>query len=178
LIDALESLAEKENAPQARKTLSELVRLLYEGKSFSQALGQLSAVFPPLYVALVQSSEKTGAVGEALGRYVSYRQRMDEVRQKIVSASTMLLLVVVAWCCFDGLRRARFSWYSRGWGRTCRGYRGSDEQRHSCTHQGGSSVACWPSSSPSPCSSANRPFVRAGPPDRKTPRGAPAHLHV
>eukprot|EP01034_Spumella_vulgaris_P046048 gene46048-57409_t len=30
LIDALESLAEKENAPQARKTLSELVRLLYE----------------------------------------------------------------------------------------------------------------------------------------------------
>jgi general secretion pathway protein F len=82
--------------------LSELVRLLYEGKSFSQALAQLSAVFPPLYVALVQSSEKTGAVGEALGRYVSYRQRMDEVRQKIISASIypMLLLVVgVAWCC-------------------------------------------------------------------------------
>jgi general secretion pathway protein F len=95
LIDALESLAEKETAPQARKTLSQLVRLLYEGKSFSQALGQLSAVFPPLYVALVQSSEKTGAVGEALGRYVSYRQRMDEVRQKIVSASIYPLLLLV-----------------------------------------------------------------------------------
>lgn len=95
LIDALESLAEKETAPQARKTLSELVRLLYEGKSFSQALAQLSAVFPPLYVALVQSSEKTGAVGDALGRYVSYRQRMDEVRQKIVSASIYPLLLLV-----------------------------------------------------------------------------------
>ena len=95
LIDALESLAEKETAPQARKTLTQLVRLLYEGKSFSQALGQLSAVFPPLYVALVQSSEKTGAVGEALGRYVSYRQRMDEVRQKIVSASIYPLLLLV-----------------------------------------------------------------------------------
>ncbi|MDE1164576.1 MAG: type II secretion system F family protein [Pseudomonas sp.] len=96
LIDALESLAEKETAPNARKTLSELVRLLYEGKSFSLALSQLGAVFPPLYVALVQSSEKTGSVGEALGRYVSYRQRMDEVRQKIVSASIypMLLLIV------------------------------------------------------------------------------------
>jgi general secretion pathway protein F len=96
LIDALESLAEKETAPQARKTLDELVRLLYEGKSFSQALAQNPQVFPPLYVALVQSSEKTGAVGEALGRYVSYRQRMDEVRQKIVSASIypMLLLIV------------------------------------------------------------------------------------
>ena len=95
LIDALESLAEKETAPQARKTLSQLVRLLYEGKSFSQALGQLSAVFPPLYVALVQSSEKTGAVGEALGRYVAYRQRMDAVRQKIVSASIYPLLLLV-----------------------------------------------------------------------------------
>lgn len=95
LIDALESLAEKETAPQARKTLSELVRLLYEGKSFSQALGQMSAVFPPLYVALVQSSEKTGAVGEALSRYVSYRQRMDEVKQKIISASIYPLLLLV-----------------------------------------------------------------------------------
>jgi general secretion pathway protein F len=96
LIDALESLAEKESSPQARKTLSELVRLLYEGKSFSQALSQLSEVFPPLYIALVQSSEKTGNVSEALGRYVVYRQRMDEVRQKIVSASIypVLLLIV------------------------------------------------------------------------------------
>ncbi|MFY9961578.1 type II secretion system F family protein, partial [Pseudomonas sp.] len=50
LIDALESLAEKEAAPQARKTLGELVRLLYEGKSFSQALAQLPSVFPPLYI--------------------------------------------------------------------------------------------------------------------------------
>ncbi|NBA96746.1 type II secretion system F family protein [Pseudomonas sp. R5(2019)] len=96
LIDALESLAEKETTPQARKTLSALVRLLYEGKSFSQALHLLPAVFPPLYVALVQSSEKTGAVAQALGRYVTYRKRMDEVREKIISASIypMLLLIV------------------------------------------------------------------------------------
>ncbi|MCY1494195.1 Type II secretion system protein F [compost metagenome] len=95
LIDALESLAEKESAPHARKLLGELVRLLYEGKSFSQALGQLPAVFPTLYVALVQSSEKTGAVGDALSRYVAYRQRMDELRQKIVSASVYPLLLLI-----------------------------------------------------------------------------------
>ncbi|MCU1725235.1 type II secretion system F family protein [Pseudomonas sp. 5P_5.1_Bac1] len=95
LIDALQSLAEKENAPQARKTLDALVRLLYEGKSCSQALAQLPAVFPPLYVALVQSSEKTGALAEALRRYVGYRQRLDEVRQKIVSASIYPLLLLL-----------------------------------------------------------------------------------
>ncbi len=95
LIDALESLAEKETAAQARKTLSEVVRLLYEGKSFSLALSQLPSVFPPLYVALVQSSEKTGAVSDALARYVAYRQRMDVVRQKIVSASIYPLLLLI-----------------------------------------------------------------------------------
>jgi len=95
LIDALESLAEKESDAQARKILGDLVRLLYEGKSFSQALGEFPAVFPPLYVALVQSSEKTGAVGDALGRYVAYRSRMDEVRQKIVSASVYPLLLLL-----------------------------------------------------------------------------------
>ncbi|MCY1400057.1 Type II secretion system protein F [compost metagenome] len=95
LIDALESLAEKESSPAARKTLEELVRLLYEGKSFSQALTQFPAIFPALYVALVQSSEKTGAVGDALGRYVAYRNRMDEVRQKIVSASVYPLLLLL-----------------------------------------------------------------------------------
>lgn len=95
LIDALQSLAEKESAPQARKILDAVVRLLYEGKSYSQALAQLPTVFPTLYVALVQSSEKTGALADALRRYVGYRQRLDEVRQKIISASIYPLLLLL-----------------------------------------------------------------------------------
>ncbi|MBA1202704.1 type II secretion system F family protein [Pseudomonas capeferrum] len=95
LIDALESLAEKAPNPTARKILGSLVRLLYEGKSLSQALAQHSQVFPTLYVALVQSSERTGALGDALTRYISYRQRLDLVRQKLVSASIYPLLLLL-----------------------------------------------------------------------------------
>ncbi|OWJ97560.1 type II secretion system protein [Pseudomonas sp. A46] len=98
LIDALESLAEKEADPQARKVLGGLVRLLYEGKSLSQALACFPSVFPALYVALVQSSEKTGSVGDALGRYVAYRTRMDEVRQKVISASVYPVLLFLVGC--------------------------------------------------------------------------------
>lgn len=98
LIDALESLAEKEADPHARKVLGELVRLLYEGKSLSQALASAPAVFPELFVALVQSSEKTGEVGDALGRYVAYRSRIDEVRQKIISASVYPVLLFLVGC--------------------------------------------------------------------------------
>ncbi len=98
LIDALESLAEKESDGEARKVLADLVRLLYEGKSLSQALASHPEVFPELYVALVQSSEKTGAVGDALGRYVAYRTRVDEVKQKVVSASVYPALLLLVGC--------------------------------------------------------------------------------
>lgn len=98
LIDALESLAEKENDGHARKVLDDLVRALYEGKSLSQALARAPEVFPELYVALIQSSEKTGEVGAALGRYVAYRGRVDEVRQKIVSAAVYPALLFVVGC--------------------------------------------------------------------------------
>ncbi|WP_449432837.1 type II secretion system F family protein [Pseudomonas putida] len=95
LIDALESLAEKAPAAGARKVLVGLVRQLYEGRSLSQALGLQPRVFPTLYVALVQSSERTGALGDALGRYIAYRQRLDLVRQKLVGASVYPLLLLL-----------------------------------------------------------------------------------
>ncbi|GAB3775023.1 type II secretion system F family protein [Ramlibacter monticola] len=96
LITALESLAEKEHDSGTRKVLASIVRLLYEGKSFSQALAQFPGTFPDLYVALIQSSEKTGAIHGGLQRYVAYRTRIDMLTQKIVSASVypVLLLLV------------------------------------------------------------------------------------
>ncbi|MFP3994851.1 type II secretion system F family protein [Pseudomonas capeferrum] len=95
LIDALESLAEKAPTPATRKTLGDLVRQLYEGHSLSQALARQPRIFPALYVALVQSSERTGALGDALGRYIAYRQRLDLVRQKLVGASVYPLLLLL-----------------------------------------------------------------------------------
>ncbi|MFV3406611.1 type II secretion system F family protein [Pseudomonas sp. NY15463] len=95
LIDALESLAEKAPSGTPRKTLEALVRQLYEGRSLSLALAQQPRVFPTLYVALVQSSERTGALGEALTRYIGYRQRLDLVRQKLVGASVYPLLLLL-----------------------------------------------------------------------------------
>jgi len=95
LIDALESLAEKAPNASSRKVLEALVRQLYEGRSLSQALGEQPRVFPALYVALVQSSERTGALGDALARYIAYRQRLDVVRQKLVGASVYPLLLLL-----------------------------------------------------------------------------------
>lgn len=95
LVAAIESLAEKEEEATRRKVLTDITRLLYEGKSFSQALGHMPAVFPELYVALIQSSERTGSVAEALGRYVSYHTRVEMVKQKVISSSVYPALLIV-----------------------------------------------------------------------------------
>src|SRR5690606_23221515 len=109
----------------AGRLLGQLVRLLYEGKSFSQALEGFPAAFPPVYVALVRSSEETGSVSDALARYVGYRQRLDELRQKIIQPRS-IPWYCCAWaaasCCFFWVMWCPASvWYSKAWRPNCRG---------------------------------------------------------
>ena len=87
LVEALETLAEKEQHAETRKTLGEVIASLYEGHPLSYALQHSRARFPALYVATVRASEKTGALPEALSRYVGYQAQMDAVRRQVISAS-------------------------------------------------------------------------------------------
>lgn len=87
LIEAIETLAEKEDQPDARKTLTKIISLLYEGHSLSYALEQSPKDFPALYVATVRSSEKTGSLAEVLSRYIVYQSHMEGVKRKMVTAS-------------------------------------------------------------------------------------------
>lgn len=94
LIEALEALAEKERQSETRKVLDAIVKRLYEGQTFSVSLQDFPAIFPPLFVATVRASEKTGGLGEALGRFVAYQTQLDFVRKKIVSASIYPVLLL------------------------------------------------------------------------------------
>ncbi|HEY6095084.1 MAG TPA: type II secretion system F family protein [Gallionellaceae bacterium] len=94
LVEALETLAEKELRPELKKTLQQIVSSLYEGHPLSYALRHSEASFPALYVAAVHASEKTGALPEALARYIAYQTQMDSVRRQVVSASIYPMLLV------------------------------------------------------------------------------------
>jgi general secretion pathway protein F len=96
LVEALQALAEKEQRHEVRSTLESILSRLHEGQPLSLAIEKHPAVFPSLYIATVRASEKTGALGDALGRYVAYQTQLDAVRKKIVNASIypVLLLVV------------------------------------------------------------------------------------
>ncbi|WP_026076187.1 type II secretion system F family protein [Noviherbaspirillum massiliense] len=95
LVEALEALSEKEANADVRKTLEKLVSRLYEGQTLSSAMQDLPAIFPPLYVATVRASEKSGGIVEALGRYVAYQAQIDQVRKKIVNASIYPVLLML-----------------------------------------------------------------------------------
>lgn len=94
LVEAIETLAEKDQRSEVKHTLDTLLQALYQGQTFSSALEQQSAVFPVLYIATVRASEKTGDLPEALSRYVSYEQQLGLVKKKIVSASIYPILLM------------------------------------------------------------------------------------
>jgi general secretion pathway protein F len=98
LVDAVDTLTERHAGAQAKAMLGRIAALLREGRPLSGALEQFPAAFPPLYVATVRASEKTGDLAPALSRYVAWHERMDAVRRRVVNASLypMLLLGVGA----------------------------------------------------------------------------------
>jgi len=83
LVEALQTLAEKESS----EVLTSILAAIRRGEPFSQAVASLPRHFPPLYVATIQASERTGNVKEALGRYIAYQEELDRVKKKVVSAS-------------------------------------------------------------------------------------------
>ena len=87
LVEALQTLAEKERRAEGQEVLSQILAAIHRGEPFSQAVAGLPGHFSPLYVATIKAAERSGNVREALGRYIDYQEEIDRVKKKIVSAS-------------------------------------------------------------------------------------------
>src|SRR5262245_19011644 len=95
LVEALQTLAEKEAHGERQEVLSGLLAAIRRGEPFSQALAGFPQYFSPLYVATIKASERTGSMREALGRYIGYQGELERVRKKIVSASIYPAILIV-----------------------------------------------------------------------------------
>ena len=95
LVEALQTLAEKEGYGERQEVLSGLLAAISRGEPFSQAVAGFPQHFSPLYVATVKASERTGSMREALGRYIAYQEELERVRKKIVSASIYPVILTV-----------------------------------------------------------------------------------
>lgn len=94
IIEALGALARKEQKPERRAVVDEMIRDLREGKPFSMAVNTKTGIFPPLYAALISASERTGGLSEALRRFIAYREQMDAVRERVKAAAIYPALLV------------------------------------------------------------------------------------
>lgn len=94
IVEAIETLAEKEHRPAVRAALQRIVAGLREGKPFSTTLEDAPQAFPPLYVATVRASERTSGLGEALGRYIAYATQLETLRGRLVSAAIYPALLI------------------------------------------------------------------------------------
>src|SRR3989442_3740843 len=86
VVEALQTLAEKESKPRQRQVLDGVLTSLFRGQALSQAFEEFPRAFSPLYVATIRSSERTGDVKQALSRYIAYQEEFDRVRKKLVAA--------------------------------------------------------------------------------------------
>lgn len=96
LVEAIDTLTEKEGNPEVRRGLEQIRSRLFEGRTLSAAIEEFPGSFPPLYVATVRASERTGDLREALVRFVTYQQQVDVLRKKVISASIYPLVLCAA----------------------------------------------------------------------------------
>lgn len=94
LVEAIETLSEKESKATVGRVLSGLLARLREGQSLSTALQAFPDAFPDLYVATVRASERSGNLPEALARYITYQTQLDMVKKHLISASIYPVILI------------------------------------------------------------------------------------
>lgn len=88
VVDAVELLGRNDRRGRHRGIYDALLRGLRQGNQLSDAMAGLPSVFPPLYVAMVRSSETTGTIRSAVLRYMQYQRQVEEIRGKLKAAAT------------------------------------------------------------------------------------------
>jgi general secretion pathway protein F len=96
LLEALETLHEKEARSAVAATLGSVIASLRQGLPLSAALAVEPAAFDELMLAIVSASERTGQLPSALRQHAQYLAWMEGLRSRIVAAAiypTLLLVV-------------------------------------------------------------------------------------
>lgn len=88
VVDAIEILIGNDRKSASRAVYDTILRGLHNGKQLSEVMENLPSVFPPLYVAMVRSSETTGTVRTSIRRYQQYEQQLEILRSRLKTAAT------------------------------------------------------------------------------------------
>jgi type IV pilus assembly protein PilC len=95
ITQALNAIIKKDARDELNDVLVNIRNEISGGASLSEAFRTYSHMFSNLYIASLQSGEKSGNIGLALSRYITYIKKLSEIRQKIISASVYPVILTV-----------------------------------------------------------------------------------
>ena len=96
LLEALQTLREKEAAPAIASVLGDVEQQLSQGRTLAQGFAHRPDVFGPLFVASVEASQRTGHIPQALRRHAAYLAWLNGLRDRLVTASIYPAILVGA----------------------------------------------------------------------------------
>ena len=96
ITDALENLAYQTENPRFKAIISEMLRDIEGGASFSAALSRHKEVFDEIYISLVRTGEAAGTLDKTLKRLAESLEKEREFKGKIKGALLYPAIVAVA----------------------------------------------------------------------------------
>ena len=91
---SLDLLAERTQQPRLRQALATVREEVKAGAALSGALESQPDVFPPMLAASVRGGESSGALVEALGRYVVVLKQLVALRRRVMNALAYPLVLL------------------------------------------------------------------------------------
>jgi general secretion pathway protein F len=99
LDDALELLASDTDIGRLHPVVAKIRAGILAGESFAEAVGKHPALFPAIYVALVQVGESSGKLTQILETVAAERARAEALRRKVTDALQYPAFVLFAAAC-------------------------------------------------------------------------------
>jgi general secretion pathway protein F len=94
LLEALNTLREKEAQPGVRAALDAVTAQIEQGQPLSSAMRQQPQAFDELICAIVAANERTGQLSTALAQHARYLAWVDALRSRLVAALVYPLMLL------------------------------------------------------------------------------------
>ena len=86
ILRSLNIIREQTSNERFREVINQVQRGVKEGGSLSASLGSYPKIFLPFEVAMIQTGESVGKLGESLARLVDYLEEQEALRSKVRTA--------------------------------------------------------------------------------------------
>lgn len=95
LLRSLQVIERQERSPALKDAVNDIAENIQSGGTFAEALAQHHKIFNRLYVNMAKAGEVGGVLDVILDRLAEFMEKMQKIKNKVVSAMTYPIVVLV-----------------------------------------------------------------------------------